>query len=378
MKRIILLVSAVLLLTACIPLPAFAAGTATVSVEAFTVGGGYIVPPTSVAPGCRASEILLRALAENGYTAFYGGAPDSAFYLAYVADGDKTGSYNGYRCASAVYPVRQPKHLTFTTAISAPLKAYLNTHAGYFDESDYETNSPGYLGEFVYTDLSGWMYSLNGDYTQKDLSSVYLKAGDTLRLQFTLCLGADVGGAEPALQQAFDAEMGRTPTAATTQPTTKAPPATTKPAPSTTKAPQTTKPAPTTARAPQTTARAAQTTAAAQTTSAVNAVSEEPSATLPTAATAAPAGTTSPTAAVSSSDATQVYSIPEPSTELYTQTAAYTYATEPAQTGVSENGAAAGGKKASIKRILVISAAAAVPVTALAVVIIVKKLKETI
>ncbi len=372
MKRIIWLISAILLFIFSIPLPSFAAGTATVSVEAFTVGGGYIVPPTAAAPGERASVTLLRVLAECGYTAFYGGAPDSAFYLAYIADGDKTGSYNGYRCASALYPVKKPQKLTLRTEISAPLKAYLNTHTGYFDETDYETNSEGYLGEFVYTDLSGWMYCLNGDYTQKDLGSVYLKAGDTLRLQFTLCLGADVGGAEPALQKDYDAAMGKTPTAATTQPTTKAPPATTKPTPPTTKAPQTT------ARAPQTTTRTAQTTAAAQTTSAVNTVSEEPSATLPAVTTTAPVHTTAAPTTVSVSGTTRVYSTAEPSTELYTQTAASAYTAESAQTGVSENGAAANGKKSSIKRILVISAAAVVPVAALAVVIIVKKIKETI
>ena len=357
MKRIICVLSALLLLALLIPLSANAADTATVSVEATVVGAGYLVPPTSVEAGARASDALLRLLAENGYTAFYGGAPESAFYLAYVADGDKTGSYNGYRCASALYPVTQPKKLTFRSDISSPLKAYLSSHAGYFDETDYETNSRGYLGEFVYTDLSGWMYSLNGVFAQKDLASVTLRAGDTLRLQFTTCLGADIGGAEPAIQQAYDEAMRQTQTTAAPPATTALPPATTR-APETTAAPpataaHTTAASPTTV--PQTTTQPAQTGAVTSTDAAA-----QPSATPATAAQTSSAFTTEPTAPAAGE--TQSTTAEPPAT---VDASRY-------ETGVSAEPETAGNKRNMIP---IISAAAAVPVAA-AVVIIAMKLKK--
>lgn len=261
-KKLFILIFAVLFL---LPhAPALAAGTATVSVEAFPVGAGYLVSPMQVETDASltAAEVLLDLLAKNGYTAYYGGTPQANFYLAYVADGDKTGDYNGYRCAAALYPVQSPKKLRYRTAIASPLRDYLAAHAGYFDENDYEENAPGYLGEFVYTDLSGWMYSLNGAFLQKDLSGVKLQAGDTLRLQFTLCLGADIGGADADVQAAYDAAM-RAPETTTKAPetTTEAPETTTKPPETTTKAPETTTKAPeTTTAAPETTTKVPETT----------------------------------------------------------------------------------------------------------------------
>ncbi len=357
MKRIICVLFALLLPALLVPLPAYAANTATVSVEATVVGAGYLVPPTSVEAGARASDAILRLLAENGYTAFYGGTPESAFYLAYVADGDKTGSYNGYRCASALYPVAQPKKLTFSSRISSPLKAYLSSHAGYFDETDYETNSRGYLGEFVYTDISGWMYSLNGVFAQKDLASVTLRAGDTLRLQFTTCLGADIGGAEPAIQQAYNEAMRQTQT-------TAAPPATTT-------APVTTTRAPESATAPPATT-AVQTTAVPQTTT-------QPATTNSAAATTAV--TEQSTTAITTETTTAV------TTETTAPTVSETYVTtaEPPATvdaSMYETAVSSPAEGTEEKRNLIpiISAAAAVPVAAAVVIIAMKtkKKKETI
>ena len=364
MKRFVCVLFVFLLTALLVPLSANAANTATVSVEATVVGAGYLVPPTGVEPGGRASDAILRLLAENGYTAFYGGTPESAFYLAYVADGDKTGSYNGYRCASALYPVNQPKKLTFKSSISAPLKTYLASHAGYFDETDYETNSKGYLGEFVYTDLSGWMYSLNGEFAQKDLASVTLRAGDTLRLQFTTCLGADIGGAEPAIQQAYNEAMRQTQTTAA-PPATTAAPVTTTHAPDTTAKPPTTTTAQTTT-APQTTT-VPQTTQPAQTGSvtATIAVTEQ--------STTATAEQNTTTAVTETYPATTQPT--EPTVSDAQNTAAEPFATVAASQ--YETAASAPAETAEEKKNLIpiISAAAAVPVAA-AVVIIAMKLKK--
>ncbi len=51
------------------------------------------------------------------------------------------------------------------------------------------------LGEFDYTQGSGWMYSVNGVlYAGKSLSRYYLNDGDTIYLRFTLAYGKDIGG----------------------------------------------------------------------------------------------------------------------------------------------------------------------------------------
>ena len=64
-------------------------GRAIWSVEAFTVGCGYIIEPTEVPirEGETAAEQLLRLLSENGLVGYYGGTAKSSFYLAYIADG---------------------------------------------------------------------------------------------------------------------------------------------------------------------------------------------------------------------------------------------------------------------------------------------------
>ena len=74
-------------------------GRAIWSVEAFTVGCGYIVEPTEVPirEGETAAEQLLRLLSENGLVGYYGGTAKSSFYLAYIADGTASGErYNSY------------------------------------------------------------------------------------------------------------------------------------------------------------------------------------------------------------------------------------------------------------------------------------------
>ena len=65
----------------------------------------------------------------------------------------------------------------------------------YFNARDYEENSEGYLGEFVYTNGSGWMYSVNHVFPNVSFADTYLSDGDVVRVQFTLAYGADIGGA---------------------------------------------------------------------------------------------------------------------------------------------------------------------------------------
>lgn len=169
-------------------------GRAVWSVEAFTVGGGYIVEPVSVPiyEGETAADGLLRLLKNSGYTAYYGGSSSSSFYLAYIADGGKTAKkFNGY--ARGESP-SSPKKLDLKVNIPEILVPHLKKTMTFFEPNDYVENWEGYLGEFALTNGSGWMYSVNNIYPNVGFADTYLSDGDVVRVRFTLGYGADIGG----------------------------------------------------------------------------------------------------------------------------------------------------------------------------------------
>lgn len=171
-----------------------AIGSAVWSVELFTVGGGYLVYPAEmpIYEGEPAAEQLVRLLSENGYVAYYSGTPKQGFYLGYIADGDSQNEkYDNYQKSASP---KAPKKLDIKTAIPEILKPYLKDTMTFFDEEDYEKNRAGYIGEFVYTNGSGWMYSVNNVFPNVGFADEYLSDGDVVRVQFTLGYGADIGG----------------------------------------------------------------------------------------------------------------------------------------------------------------------------------------
>lgn len=170
-------------------------GRAIWSVELFTVGGGYLIAPTevSIREGETAAEQLLRLLAKNGFVGYYGGSVKESFYLAYIADGTAAGeTYNNYRRSDLP---AIPRGLGLTPEIPDLLKPYLRETMTYFDPDDYAKNSKGYLGEFAFTNGSGWMYAVNNVFPNVGFADCYLSDGDVVRVQFTLGYGADIGGA---------------------------------------------------------------------------------------------------------------------------------------------------------------------------------------
>ncbi len=50
------------------------------------------------------------------------------------------------------------------------------------------------LYEFSCGELSGWMYSVNGEFPSVGCSAYYLSDGDVVRFMYTLDLGNDIGG----------------------------------------------------------------------------------------------------------------------------------------------------------------------------------------
>ncbi len=169
-------------------------GRAVWSVEAFTIGCGYIVEPVEmpILEGETAAELLLRLLTESGLTGYYGGTEKASFYLAYIADGTAAGErYNGY-LRSAV--PQTPRRLELSPAIPSLLTPHLESSMTYFDPDDYGKNWVGYLGEFAFTNGSGWMYTVNNVFPNVGFADSYLSDGDVVRVQFTLGYGADIGG----------------------------------------------------------------------------------------------------------------------------------------------------------------------------------------
>lgn len=167
----------------------------TICIELFSLGNGYLVEPARVKVGQNETlaDVLVRTILDNGYCCYFGGTTKSAFYLSYIADGDKTNKkYDGYNRSDSPHSISK---LNIHTNISDELSEHLNADMNYFYPNDFEDNYKNILGEFVYTNGSGWMYCVNNEFPSLAFSQYIPKNGDVVRVQFTLCYGADIGGA---------------------------------------------------------------------------------------------------------------------------------------------------------------------------------------
>lgn len=146
-------------------------GHATISIEATTIGLGYIIPPTKVEIREKepASVVLDKFLKEKGFGYESTGKIDNAFYLAYLK---KDG-------------------LVSNPVIPEDLAALVKEEDEDFDPEGY---NPNILGEFDFSQGSGWMYSVNGHYPNYGFADCYLLDGDVIRIRYTLFYGRDIGG----------------------------------------------------------------------------------------------------------------------------------------------------------------------------------------
>ena len=131
------------------------------SVEKFTVGQGYLIEPTEVSfeAGETYADIIEKLLKANGYT--------------YDAQNTGMGFYlNIPQCISNM-------------SEDAPTN---DKH-----KSNPYKDTQG-LGEFSYSNYSGWYYFVNNENPGLGMGGVKAKDGDVVRYQFTLYgLGADLG-----------------------------------------------------------------------------------------------------------------------------------------------------------------------------------------
>ena len=166
--------------------------TVTVSIEAFTVGLGYLVAPVDF----ELNNQNLSDMAEH-----YGYESAEAFKeklsMAHVLDyvlytyglemdyqGSLESTWNGFYMSSiSGIP---------DTTISVPeeLAEALEMNGYYIDEY---VSDEGTLCEFDVTWGSGWMYTVNGAFPNIPFCDYVPQDGDVMRVQFTLAYGSDIG-----------------------------------------------------------------------------------------------------------------------------------------------------------------------------------------
>ena len=145
--------------------------TVTVSVEATTVGLGYLVYPTAVTVpgGTDAWTVVQQVLTENGYT-----VSGSGSYLSAI---QRSGICSGFFI--------DPELMELIMADG------MDENGAGLDPQPFSMDS---LGEFDFYRWSGWMYSYNGSYPGYSMNVCKPQDGSVIRVRYTLALGRDIGG----------------------------------------------------------------------------------------------------------------------------------------------------------------------------------------
>ena len=145
--------------------------TVTVSVEATTVGLGYLVAPTEVtAPGgTDAWTVVQQVLTENGYT-----ISGSGSYLSAI---QRSGICSGFFIDSEL--------------MELIMADGMDENGAGLDPQPFSMDS---LGELDFYRWSGWMYSYNGSYPGYGMNVCKPQDGSVIRVRYTLAMGKDIGG----------------------------------------------------------------------------------------------------------------------------------------------------------------------------------------
>lgn len=146
--------------------------TVTVSVEATTVGLGYLVAPTEVTVpgGTDAWTVVQQVLTENGYTV----SVVSGSYLSAI---QRSGICSGFFIDSEL--------------MELIMADGMDENGAGLDPQPFSMDS---LGELDFYRWSGWMYSYNGSYPGYGFNVCKPQDGSVIRVRYTLAMGKDIGG----------------------------------------------------------------------------------------------------------------------------------------------------------------------------------------
>ena len=156
----------------------------TMSIERFTIGQGFLVEPMIVElnEGASVQDVLEKAAEEkniklNGTTSEYG------YYLESISNAD-TGAINIPQTIQDMASIDVDYGSGYVYHYDAPTNT--STNKLFEDEQKLGTGS--------YTELSGWLYSINNKESSNGMSSQPVKDGDVVRIQFSVYAGgADLG-----------------------------------------------------------------------------------------------------------------------------------------------------------------------------------------
>lgn len=153
--------------------------TVVVSVEAFSIGNGYVIEPTEMTftEGETVASVVDRLFKQNNISYEATGTVDENFFLKNVSfkNSDKIPDY--IRNAVVAYDEDTGEDILFDEYI--------------------EEGSPNSLGsnDYCYA-LSGWMYTVNVPTAESlylGMAQAKVNSGDVIRVQFSLDCGADIG-----------------------------------------------------------------------------------------------------------------------------------------------------------------------------------------
>ena len=157
-------------------------GTITVCVERFSIGQGYLVEPyvIDIQQGDTYEDICRRVLEQNGYSYT---TKESPFYLSGIHGAD-----GGILAIPSCIQTIGSKKVGINT-LNPPDNTAVNEYAG----------NTAWLGEFSYSRMAGWMYSVGNDsgylFPGVGMAGYTPKDGDVFRLQFTVWgYGEDLTG----------------------------------------------------------------------------------------------------------------------------------------------------------------------------------------
>ena len=141
----------------------------TVTIDATTVNCGIVESVmVEVKGGDTAADAVLKMFELNGYTADFKGSVDSSFYLMSIS---KAYAFRGAGIENRLRELLERDGIAMKPA-------------GTQDQ----------LGEFHYTEGSGWMYFINGSLCPGvGMNEWPLQGGENITLRFTLAYGKDIG-----------------------------------------------------------------------------------------------------------------------------------------------------------------------------------------